>query len=181
MAPMSSRLWNPLNGKKRLTKRNVNSFKYGWRCCDETPWWTPFSKVKVPDEVDRRQVLLRDVMVAALRDLSKKVALFRELDLPLPVINYNLRARLHRVNHEALQWLRRAIGSDVDTQPPCVEAIHDAEVPLRGSLSPSFSLRLRFSIAPTTSPHFAAFKQGPLVWSPKPAIDNTGLSAALIK
>src|ERR1700674_39176 len=101
---MPSRLWNALNGKNRLLKERelvqvrlkvlrrdtvVNAIQPGLQVAE--------------DEVDKRQVLLRDVGVAALRDLRKMVALFRELVVARPVIGCKDRARLHRVNHEALQ------------------------------------------------------------------------------
>ena len=74
------------------------------------------------DEVDKRQVLLRDVRIATLRDLREPVALLREMVVARPVVGCDVRTRLHRVKHEALQRFRRAVRSDVETQAPSVEA-----------------------------------------------------------
>ena len=74
------------------------------------------------DKVDERQVLFRNVGIAALRDLREPVALLCELDVARPVVGRDVRTWLHRVNHEALKRFRRAVRSDVQTQAPSVEA-----------------------------------------------------------
>jgi hypothetical protein len=48
-------------------------------------------------------VLLRDVGIAALRDLREPVALLREVVVARPVVGRDVRTWLHRVKHEALQ------------------------------------------------------------------------------
>ena len=72
--------------------------------------------------MDKRQVLLRDVRIATLRDLREPVALLGEVVVARPVVGCDASTRLHRVKNEALQRFRRAVRSDVETQAPSVEA-----------------------------------------------------------
>ena len=48
------------------------------------------------DEVDERQMLLRDVGIATLHDLREPVAQFREVVVARPVVGRDVRTWLHR-------------------------------------------------------------------------------------
>ena len=74
---MPSRRWNALNGKNRRFKRNVYSVEVRLEMLRPDAMVTAIepSLQVAQDEVNERQVLLRNVRIAALRDLREPAAL----------------------------------------------------------------------------------------------------------